>query len=405
MITFEYTARDTVSHDLVKAEVQAESEQAAAKLLIAQNLFPITIVDKEQKKGILAALTGRVSPKDRVVFTRQLATLINAGLPLAQSLRTVQSQNSSPALRDIISNVVSSVEGGATLSASFAQHPKVFNQIYVSLVAAGETSGSLDTTLERLANQQEKDAAILSKIRGALVYPAIVLVVIVAVIIFMLTTLLPQVASLYRDLHKQLPILTRILVATSNLVTHFWWLVVILLVALVIALRRYIKTASGRRTIDDFKLRLPLFGAIYRKVYMARYSRTMSTLLQTGVPMLEGLNIVKNAINNVVVAAAIERSMNKVKGGKALSITLEDEPTFLTLVPQMIKIGEQAGKIDEMLGRVATFYENEVDEEVKNLSTTIEPLLMVVLGVLIGGIIAAILLPIYSLVGGGINLS
>ncbi len=402
MLTFVYTAHKNETAEIVKAEVQAENEQAAAKLLMAQGLFPISIENKESA-GLLAksGLGNRVKPKDRIIFTRQLSTLINAGLPLTQSLRTVHEQITSKSLQVVVAEVVSSVEGGQSLSQAFAAHPQVFNNIYVSLVAAGEASGSLDKALERIAFQQEKDAAILSKIRSALVYPVIVLGVIMAVLVFMLTTVLPQVGGLYKDLHKELPLITSVLIGMSNFIINFWWLTLLMAIAAVFGIRAWIKTDAGRAALDNFKLHMPLFGKIFRKVYMARFSRTLGTMLNSGIPMLEALRIVRESIGNVHVEAALEQSMNGVKGGKALSTTLEGQETFLQLVPQMIKIGEQSGAIDAMLDRVAIYYENEVDEEVKNLSTTIEPLLMVVLGVVVGGVIAASLLPVYSLVGSG----
>jgi len=402
MLTFEYTAHRNDTDEMVKAEVQAENERAAAKLLMSQGLFPVSI-DEKTGGGILSksGLGGRVSAKERVIFTRQLSTLINAGLPLTQSLRTVQEQVQSQTLRSVVGEVVSSVESGVTLSQSFARYPKIFSDVYVSLVAAGEASGSLDKTLERIASQQEKDAAILSKIRTALVYPVIVLVVIVAVLVFMLTTVLPQVGSLYKQLNQQLPALTRFLLAVSSLVTHLWFLTLIAVVGLAIGIRMYMKTESGHAAIDTLKLNLPIFGRLYRKMYMARFARTLGTMLESGIPMLEALRIVKDAVANVHIEDAIEKAMGGVKSGRALSTMLQNEPTFMRLVPQMIKIGEESGTIDNMLDRVATYFEDEVDEEVKNLSTTIEPLLMVVLGVVVGGVIAAVLLPVYSLVGSG----
>jgi type IV pilus assembly protein PilC len=402
MQTFTYSAHKTESGDTVKAEVQAENEREAAKLLMSQGLFPISI-DLKGENNLLeqAGIGNHVGAKDRIIFTRQLSTLINAGLPLTQSLRTVSEQITNKTLHEIVVGVVSSVESGMSLSQSFAQYPKVFSDIYISLVAAGEVSGSLDKTLERIANQQEKDAAILSKIRGALIYPVIVLGVIVAVLVFMITTVLPQVASLYSGLHQQLPPLTRFLMILSTIITHFWILVIIAVAGLVLAFRNFIKTTRGRSLLDGFKLNVPIFGKIFRKVYMARFSRTLGTMLQSGIPMLEALRIVRDAIDNVHVEAVIEKSMSGVKGGKALSSTLENQPAFMKLVPQMIKIGEQSGAIDSMLDRVATYFENEVDDEVRNISATIEPLLMVVLGVVVGGVIAAILMPVYSLVGSG----
>lgn len=400
MQTFLYSAHK--DDDVIKAEVQAETESAAAKLLMSQGLFPISITPKEGA-GLFAkaGFGGRVSGKDRIIFTRQLSTLINAGLPLAQSLRTVTEQIVNKNLKDIVSQVVASVESGSSLSQSFGRFPRVFSDVYVSLVAAGEASGSLDKTLERIANQQEKDAAILSKVRSALVYPVIVLAVIVGVLVFMLTTVLPQVGSLYKDLGKDLPILTLVLLAVSNFVVNYWYICVVGLGAAIFGMRTYVQTPGGRSSLDSLKLNVPVFGRIFRKVYMARFARTLGTMLASGIPMLEALRIVKAAIANVHVAAAIDKAINGVKGGKALSATLEGKDTFLALVPQMIRIGEQSGAIDSMLDRVAGYYENEVDEEVKNLSTTIEPLLMVVLGVVVGGVIAAILLPVYSLVGSG----
>jgi len=402
MQTFVYTAHKTETGENVKAEVEAENEKSTAKLLVSQGLFPISI-DPKDGAGLFekSGFGQHVGAKDRVIFTRQLSTLINAGLPLTQSLRTVTEQIQNKTLHDVVVKVVSSVESGTSLSQSFAQYPKIFSDIYVSLVAAGESSGSLDKSLERIAMQQEKDAAIVSKIRSALIYPIIVLGVIAAVLVFMLTTVLPQVGGLYKDLHKPLPGLTQALLAISNFIMHFWFLCIIALVGLFLAGRSWVKTPSGRATADRFKLNMPLFGKIFRKVYMARFSRTLGTMLQSGIPMLEAIRIVKGAIDNVHVEEVLEKSMQGVKGGKALSSTLEDKEEFIKLVPQMIKIGEQSGAIDAMLDRVATYYENEVDEEVKNISTTIEPLLMVVLGVTVGGVIAAILMPVYSLVGTG----
>jgi type II secretory pathway component PulF len=402
MLTFTYTAHKSESNELVKAEVQAENERSAAKLLMAQGLFPISIETKGESSSLAKlGLGSRVGGKDRVIFTRQLSTLINAGLPLTESLRTSLEQVNSKPLQEVVSQIVASVEGGTSLSAAFGQHPTVFNQIYVSLVAAGEASGSLDKALERIANQQEKDAAISSKIRGALIYPIIVLFVIATVLIFMLTTVLPQIAGLYHDLKRPLPWYTQDLVNVSNSLLHFWWLMLIAVGGLVFAFRTWAKTEAGRSVIDRMKLNAPIFGLIFRKVYMARFARTLGTMITSGIPMLEGLRIVHDSIGNVHVEAVIQDSIDGVKGGKALSSMLENKPDFLKLVPQMIKIGERSGAIDNMLDRVALYYEGEVDEEVANISTTIEPIMMVVMGVLVGGMIAAILLPVYSLVGNG----
>jgi len=402
MLTYHYKARDSKDGSLVTGEVQADNEQAAVKLIMDRKLFPVSVSD-EAPAGSLFSKKTRVKAKDRIIFTRQLSTLIGAGLPLVQSLRTVRGQMPSKPLQTIIDTIIANVEGGSTLSNAFGAHPKVFNQVYVSLISAGESSGTLDSTLERLANQQEKDAAIASKIRGAMIYPVIVMAVVFGVLVFMLTTVLPQVGSLYKDLGKTLPFLTQALLAISNFATNFWWLVIIAVAGLGYSIFNYSKSTSGARQIDELKLHTPVFGKLFMKVYMARYARTLGTLVQSGLPLLQALDITKDAVNNVLVADTIDESIKQVRGGKALSTSIEGAKTFLPLVAQMIKIGEQSGTIDKMLDRLATFYETEVDDEVKNLSTTLEPVMMVVLGLTVGLIVLAVLLPVYSLIGGGLT--
>ena len=401
MLTFAYTARDTASNKIVKSTVQAENERSAAKLLMGRNLMPLEIIPEASKKGFLDGFKNRVGTKDRVIFTRQLSTLINAGLPLSQSLHTVQEQTPNKRLKAVTQEIIGSVEGGSTLADAFGKHPDVFNDLFLALVAAGEVSGTLDKALERIANQQEKDAEIASKVKGALVYPIIVLVVILGVVIFMLTTVVPQIENLYENLHKSLPFITAIMVVAANIITNFWWLLLGGAVAGVYFLKRYIKTTNGQRALDNFKLNVPMFSGLFRKLYMARFARTGETLLISGVPMLEMMRISSRAVGNVIVRDSILRASEKVKSGKALSLSLKNEDYILPLVPQMIGIGEQSGNIDGMLAKAATFYENELDNTIRSISSAIEPILMVVLAVVAGGMVAAILLPIYGLIGAG----
>jgi len=403
MKKFNYQAKDTSTNKVVKATVQADSESAAAKLLIAQGFTPLDIQEIDENGSFIGRLTNRITTKDRVVFTRQLATLIGAGLPLSQSLRTVLDQTENKRLQGVIEDIIASIEGGKSLSESFAKHPEVFDHVFLALIAAGETSGTLDESLNRIASQQEKDAATMSKIKGALTYPVIVLVVIFGVLAFMLFTVVPQVEKLYHDLRKTLPFITQVMVSTADFFAHFWWLVIILLGIGVYFFMQFLKTENGINFKDNIKLNAPLFGKMFRKLYMARFARTGQTLLSTGVAMLDMLRITSESVNNSIVAKSIDRAAEKVKGGKALSTSLKSEDYILPLVPQMIKIGEQSGKIDDMLGKTAQVYEDELDEEIKTISTAIEPILMVVLAVVAGGMVAAILLPIYSLVN-GINL-
>lgn len=403
MKKFSYEARDQATNKVVKSSIQADSETAAARLLIKQGFVPLSVKEESGEGGFLGNITGRITTKDKVVFTRQLATLIGAGLPLSQSLHTVMDQTQNKQLQSVVQEVAASVEGGRSLSDSFAKHPKVFNEVFISLMAAGELSGTLDQSLQRIAAQQEKDAAIAGKIKGALTYPIIVLFVIFGVMIFMLIAVVPQVEKLYEDLGKSLPLLTQIMVSAANFMTSFWWLVIIIVGIGVYFLMQYMKTESGIKFKDTFKLRVPLFGKMFMKLYMARFARTSQTLLSTGVSMLDTLNITSRAVNNTIIEAAIKRAAEKVQGGKALSVALEPEDAFMSLVPQMIKIGEQSGKIDDMLGKVAQVYEDELDEEIRTISTAIEPILMVVLAIVAGGMVGAILFPIYSLVN-GINI-
>ena len=398
MKKFTYEARDKATGNIVKSLVQAESESEAAKALTTQGYMPLSIKE-EVEGGWLARFTNRISSKDKIVFSRQLATLIGAGLPLTQSLHTVFEQTANKKMQEIVQEIIADVEGGKTLSSAFGKHPEVFNKIFIALVTAGEASGTLDDALKRIADQQEKDAAMVSKIRGAMVYPGIVLAVMVAVGVFMMVTIVPQVAKLYSDMKKTLPVLTSILIEISNFVINFWWLTLILLALAIFFARQYVRTEAGSRLLDNLKLNMPPFKGMFRRLYMARFTRMGQTLLVTGVPMLDMLAIAAEGVNNAVVAEEITRAAGKVQSGKALSAALQTEDYILPMVPQMIKIGEQSGRIDEMMGKTAQAYEDELDEEIQAISTMIEPIMMVLLAIFAGVLIGAVLFPIYSLVG------
>jgi type IV pilus assembly protein PilC len=398
MLTFIYTALDPTTGKKIGGEVEAESERSAAKLLIDKGLSPLDIKAKAEKTG--SRFRNRVPTKQKVIFSRQLSTLINAGLPLIQSLNIVQKQTKHKALKAIIAKIITDIEAGSPLAAALQKYPEVFNNVYVSLVAAGETSGSLGTSLERLANQQEKDAEVIGKVRGAMIYPVIVLLVLFAIMIFMTTTVLPQVASLYKSLPgAKLPFITIVLLNFAHFITHFWWLVILLLVGLAIFLRRWAKTSSGRATIDRLKMRIWPVGPLFMKLYMARFARTGSTLIGAGVPIIEMLETTADAVGNSQIIKSIHRAVEQVKGGKTLSSSLENDPNFLELVPNMISIGEQSGSLETMLGRVADYYEKEVDTQIKSINTIIEPVMMIIVGIIALIIVAAVLLPIYGLAG------
>jgi type IV pilus assembly protein PilC len=400
MQKFRYTARDSASGETVKSTIDAESEQEAAKLVRKEGLNPIDIRAVSNTTGGVRNLLNRVKAKDKVLFSRQLSTLINAGLPLVQSLRSVADQTTNKRLKGVIEEVISEVEGGQAFSAVLARHPEIFNRVFVSLVAAGEASGTLDKALERIADQQEKDADLISKVRGAMVYPIIVLVVMTAVVGFMVVKVIPQVKVLYDGLPgAQLPLVTKILLAVSDFTIRFWWVFVILIGLAIFFGTRYARTAGGRRVVDKAKLKMWPIGGLFQKMYMARFARTGNTLVASGVPLIQMMEITAEACNNVYVEDALKRAAEKVKGGKALSESLASEETFLTLVPNMIRIGEQSGSLEGMLEKVADYYEKEVDNQVKSIQTVIEPVLMVILGIVAFIIVAAVLLPVYSLAG------
>jgi len=398
VLTFTYTALNPVTNQKIKADIEAENEKSAAKLLIERGLAPLDITVKAEKSPI--GLRARVPTKERVIFSRQLSTLINAGLPLLQSLSTVHEQTKHKMLKIIIGKVMSDIEGGSSLASAMEKFPTVFNDVYVNLVAAGEASGSLDTSLDRLATQQEKDAEVISKVRGAMVYPAIVIVVLFAILLFMTTTVLPQVASLYKSLPgAQLPFVTQILLSFSDFITHFWWLSLIIFVSAIFLLRRYIRSENGRKVIDRLKITMWPIGPLFMKLYMARFARTGSTLVGAGVPMIKMLTTTANAIGNSLVAGSLLKATEQVKGGKTLSSSLKDDPHFLDLVPNMISIGEQSGALEKMMTRLADYYEKEVENQIKAINTIIEPVLMIIVGVIALIIVAAVLLPIYGLAG------
>lgn len=400
MKKYSYEARDKSTGKIEKGEIQAESLRMAGRALLDNGFIPVKDIKEVDEGGILSKISGRITAKDKIVFTRQFSTLVGAGLPLAQGLRTVAEQTENKKMRGVIEDILSRVEGGSSLSDSFSKHEGVFDKVYLSLIAAGELSGTLDESLRRIAAQQEKDAAMMSKIRGAMTYPLIVLVVIGMVMAFMMFTVVPQVENLYQDLKKDLPLMTQIMVSVANFLSSFWWLVFIILGVAGWFFRQWLKTASGIRFAANFKLNVPLFSPLFRKLYMARFCRTGQLLLSTGVSMNDMLTITGDAVNNVVIQDKIDEANKLVAGGKNLSDSLKDKDYILPLVPQMISIGEQSGKIDEMLGKTAQVYEDELDEQIKAISTLIEPILMGVMAVVAGGMIGAILMPIYGLVNG-----
>jgi type IV pilus assembly protein PilC len=402
MLTYKYVARNASTGEKIKAVVQAESEMAAAKLIRQQGLAPIEIVIQQGGGAGLGKRFNKVKTKDRILFSRQLSTLINAGLPLIQSLRTVVAQTKSKPLQIVVNQIITDIEAGSSFADALGRHPTVFSRVYVSLIAAGEASGTMDHALERLAFQQEKDAEIIAKVRGAMVYPAIVLLVMGAVIVFMIVSVLPQVKELYKGIGGgagQLPFVTRFLLALSDFVIKDWYFVVIGIGALAFFTSRWVQTLGGKSALDRIKMSMPPINQLFMKLYMARFARTSTTLVGSGVPLIQTLMITSEAVDNVHISHSLDKAIEKVKGGRALSECLEGDPNFLDLVPNMLRIGEQSGAIEDMLAKTADYFEKEVDTQIKTISTIIEPVLMIIMGIVALTIVTAILLPIYGLVG------
>jgi pilin biogenesis protein len=398
MKRFIYKARDSKTGEMTRGVIQAENERTAGKLLIEQGMTPDRIDEDMSGVGLFQRFQNKITMKDRIVFTRQFATLIGAGLPLSNSLRTVIEQTESKPMQKVVESILVDVEAGKTLTQACEKYPDVFNKVYIALLRAGEASGSLDLSLKRLAQQQEKDNAMISKIRGALIYPAIILMVIIAVLIFMVLMIVPQVQSLYKDIGRDLPWATGVLVSFANFLVASWWLVTIVMGVSIYFLIQFRKTTTGIEWAALLKLNVPLFKRMFWRLYNARFARTASNLMSAGVSIQDTLQISSEAMNNVVLEKEIKEVSEKVKQGKTLSSSLKNLSYILPLVPQMASIGEESGKIDEMLAKAAQVYEDELEEQIRTISTLIEPVLMVVMAVMVGFIIVAVLFPIYAIV-------
>ena len=397
MANFIYKAVDPATRKHVSVSISAASQAEANRLILERGLRPLSV--KETRTGdssLLAALRG-IKRKDRVLFTTQMSTLLSAGLPLLQSLETAADQTANKELKKIIRDLIISIESGVSFSDALAKYPRVFDNIFVNLVKSGEASGALDTSLQRLAVQQEKDGALIDKLKNALVYPVIVSIVMVLVVVFMLVLVLPKVTAFYEGLDGvSLPFITRALLAVSDFVINFWYLMIGGLFGFVVGLRYWMRSDSGKSVMDQVKLQMPVLKNLYRNVYMARFSRTIGTLFGAGVNLIHSLEIIQKGINNVHVERSLGRSTALVQEGTPLSASLRQNPHFTDLVSDMIQIGEQSGQTEEMLLKAATYYESEVEKALKTLSTMLEPIMILSLGGVAIAIILAILLPIYS---------
>jgi type IV pilus assembly protein PilC len=395
MAMFAYQGRSTAG--LQKGEIEAPDRVAAVGELRKRAILVTQIAEKTGARTPVR-LGSKVKDKDMAIFTRQFSTMIDAGLPLVHCLNILAEQSESRNLRGVTSNVARSVEQGSTLAESLRRHPRTFNDLFTNMVDVGETGGILDVVLQRLAVYIEKAAALKSKVKSAMVYPASIISVAFLVIVFMLTFVIPTFAAMFKDMGAELPLPTQIVIWLSDFVRGYILLILAAMVGGVFALRSYYRTDNGKATIDALLLKVPVFGPLLRKVAVARFTRTLGTLVQSGVPILEGLRITATTAGNKVVEKAVLQCRAAVTEGKTLTEPLKISGVFPPMVTQMISVGEQTGALDAMLSKIADFYDDEVNTAVNTLTSLLEPIMIVFLGVVVGGLVVAMYLPIFKLV-------
>jgi len=401
--TYSYKVRDR-SGKVHSGVVEGGSQDLVAKSLRDKGLVPLSI---EQKKtgGLsteikIPGLSGRIKVKDVVVFSRQFATMVNSGLSLLRALAVLVDQTESKPLAKVLLDVKTDVEQGMSLSAALEKHPKAFNKLYVSMIRAGEIGGVLDETLNRLADMMEANLTLRSKVKSAMAYPAVVGILILVVTTGMIMFVVPVFANMYAEMGGEdatLPLPTEVLVIISDIVKSKWWLVTLLVIMGTVGLKKWKKTEAGRYRWDSLKLRIPIFGKLFHKTAISRFARTFSVLSRTGVPVLQTLDIVSATTGNAKVERAVEDVKNSVREGESLAKPLARHKVFPPMVVQMMTVGEETGALDTMLAKVADFYDQEIDSMVNAMTSLIEPLLIVVMGVTVGGILIALYLPMFNL--------
>jgi type IV pilus assembly protein PilC len=395
MATFTYTAR-TPSGDIQSGELDVQNREEVVGYLRRNRMVPVRVEEKQAESGF--SLGSGIGTRDIVIFTRQFATMINSGLPLVQSLDILAKQSENKALRRVIEGILYDVESGQTLADAMGAHPKAFTDLYKNMVAAGEAGGILDTILLRLATFLEKADALRRKIKGAMIYPAVILTVAGAAVTVLLLFVIPTFQAMFESAGVPLPGPTLFVIALSSLLQSYWFFIFGGLMGLALLVRQWYQTDAGQLTIDKMMLTLPILGPLQRKAAIARFTRTLGTLISSGVSILDGLEITARTAGNRVIHDAIMESRTSIAGGETISEPLKKSGVFPPMVVQMINVGEQTGGLDEMLTKIADFYDEEVDAAVEALLSAMEPLMIVFLGVIVGGMIIAMYLPIFDMI-------
>ncbi len=402
MATYTYSGKDDKGESQ-SGTITATSKDQATELLRKRGLTQVFVKPQEKKKAgeinIKLPGGGRVKPKALVVFTRQFATMTSAGVPILRALTTLREQTDSAVLKETLEKVTNEVQGGAQLSDSLAKHPKVFSNVYVNMVRAGEAGGILEQIMNRLANQVEKDAEIRGKFKSAMIYPAVITLVAVVAVGFLMVSVVPKLASVLETAGGELPMQTKVILAMSNFMSNQWYIIVGALVVGFFIFRRFTATPKGKYAFHKFLLRIPIFGNIILKVNVARFSRTFSSLLSAGVTVIDALDITSKALTNVVIQKGLQDSIASIKNGSNVADALAESGVLPAIIIQMSTVGEETGKLGDVLDKVAEFYEKEVDAVTSGLSSIIEPLLIVGLGGVVGVIVASVLGPIISIQG------
>jgi type IV pilus assembly protein PilC len=398
MAAFAYTAINAQGLEL-SGEIHAPDLTAAREQLQARGLLPHSLNERSAsgQRGARSAFK-KVKPKALQVFSRQLATMIEAGVSVVAALVTLEEQTEDKYLREVIAEIRSDVEGGMVLSKAFARHPKVFNRLYVSMIEAGESSGTLDAVLDRAATQIEKENKLRRRVKGAMVYPSVVIAFATLVLIFMLMFIVPVFAQIFDDLGGELPTPTKLVMGASDLMRGYWFIIFPLVGGLIFGFRHWKRTENGRKVWDRFKLRIPMkIGAVVHKVALARVSRTLATLIAAGVDIIKALEITGATSGNWVVERSLENVRTRVHEGAPISQPLSEDPVFPPMVGHMVKTGEETGELDKMLGKIADFYEDEVDAAIQALTSIIEPILMIGVGAMVGIIVISMYLPMFKM--------
>jgi type IV pilus assembly protein PilC len=396
MPIFRYKAKNEHG-ETVSGKVEANNESQAAALLRSRQLLVISVRTSSDIgfSAIQQLFTG-VNKDEIVNLTRQLATMITAGLPLTDGLRILEAQ-SKPSIQKMISGIIREIENGSTFAKALQKYPDDFSRVYIQLVRAGEAGGVLDNVLERLADNLEKEKEFRSKTKGALIYPVIVVLAMLVVGAIMMIFVIPKLTEMYEDFGADLPIATQILIDISNFFVNFWWLMIIAIIGGFFAFQSWVKTKAGRRSYDEFMLKLPVFGELRQKIILTEFARTMSLLLSAGVSLLEALQIVTDAIDNVVYRDALEDAAQQVEKGVTLAQSIGAYDVFPPILSQMMLVGEQTGKLDDVLLKLSRYFQSETEQAIKNMTTALEPMIMIVLGVGVGMMVIAIIMPIYNL--------